>query len=101
MLALDMSLPPSYTVDTWGLIDAGHLGPAIRFVQHIVYSSFKTLIGNLFCCSACQKEMCRLHHYCAFQIVLEVTKIVGFYIYMRRFPEPQKKYVAAGENGIL
>ena len=30
MLALDMWLPPSYLVDTWGLRDGGYLGPAVR-----------------------------------------------------------------------
>ena len=30
MLALDMLIPPSYHVDTWGLLDGGQLGPAIR-----------------------------------------------------------------------
>ena len=30
MLALDLWLPPSYHVDTWGLLDAGQLGPALR-----------------------------------------------------------------------
>ena len=30
MLALDMLVPPSYHVDTWGLLDGGQLGPAIR-----------------------------------------------------------------------
>ena len=31
MLALDLWLPPSYHVDTWGLLDAGQLGPALRW----------------------------------------------------------------------
>ena len=31
MLSLDMWLPPSYQLDTWGLLDAGQLGPAIRY----------------------------------------------------------------------
>ena len=31
MLRLDMRLPPSYHVDTWGLLDAGQLGPAVRY----------------------------------------------------------------------
>ena len=31
MLTLDMWLPPSYQVDTWGLLDAGQLGPAVRW----------------------------------------------------------------------
>lgn len=31
MLTLDLWLPPSYHVDTWGLVDAGQLGPAVRF----------------------------------------------------------------------
>ena len=39
MLSLDISLPPSYTVDTWGLVDAGHLGPATRYAQHLDFSS--------------------------------------------------------------
>ena len=30
MLALDLWLPPSYNVDTWNLVDAGQLGPAVR-----------------------------------------------------------------------
>ena len=30
MLALDIWLPPSYQVDTWSLLEAGHLGPAVR-----------------------------------------------------------------------
>ena len=30
MLALDLWLPPSHHVDTWGLVDAGQLGPAVR-----------------------------------------------------------------------
>ena len=31
MLTLDMVLPPSYHVDTWGLLDGGQLGPAVRY----------------------------------------------------------------------
>ena len=31
MLSLDMMLPPSYQVDTWGLLDPGQLGPAARY----------------------------------------------------------------------
>ena len=30
-LTLDMVLPPSHHVDTWGLLDAGQLGPAVRY----------------------------------------------------------------------
>ena len=31
MMTLDMWLPPSQEVDTWGLLDVGQLGPAPRF----------------------------------------------------------------------
>ena len=31
MITLDMLLPPSHDVDTWGLLDVGQLGPALRF----------------------------------------------------------------------
>ena len=31
LLTLDMVLPPSHHVDTWGLLDAGQLGPAVRY----------------------------------------------------------------------
>ena len=34
MLALDLWLPPSYHVDTWGLLDAGQLGPALRWSSY-------------------------------------------------------------------
>ena len=30
MITLDMWLPPSKDVDSWGLVDAGQLGPAVR-----------------------------------------------------------------------
>ena len=30
MVTLDMMLPPSRDVDSWGLVDAGQLGPAVR-----------------------------------------------------------------------
>ena len=31
MITLDMWLPPSHDVDSWGLLDVGQLGPAVRF----------------------------------------------------------------------
>ena len=31
MITLDMWLPPSQDVDSWGLLDVGQLGPAVRF----------------------------------------------------------------------
>ena len=31
MITLDLWLPPSQEVDTWGLLDVGQLGPAPRF----------------------------------------------------------------------
>ena len=37
MLALDLWLPPSYHVDTWGLLDAGQLGPALRWSYKFSY----------------------------------------------------------------
>ena len=33
LLTLDMVLPPSHHVDTWGLLDAGQLGPAVRYFR--------------------------------------------------------------------
>ena len=38
MLALDLWLPPSYHVDTWGLLDAGQLGPALRWSTAATHS---------------------------------------------------------------
>ena len=31
MMTIDMWLFPSHHVDTWGLLDVGQLGPAVRF----------------------------------------------------------------------
>ena len=39
MIALDMWLPPSQEVDSWGLLDAGQLGPAVRYNNHTRYFS--------------------------------------------------------------
>jgi hypothetical protein len=33
MMSLAVMLPPSYHVDTWGLVDLGQLGPSSRYTS--------------------------------------------------------------------
>ena len=39
MITLDMLLPPSQDVDTWGLVDVGQLGPAVRWDRYIIVTT--------------------------------------------------------------
>ena len=47
MISLDMWLPPSLEVDTWGLVDGGQLGPAVRCVRALT----KAVLVESYLCS--------------------------------------------------
>ena len=53
MITLDMWLPPSQEVDSWGLLDAGQLGPAVRYSNYKNYSRKLSLFQIWFLISQC------------------------------------------------